>query len=483
MWDTGGEEMRISPEEIMKSSIKKRLVGNFMLIIIITVLIIEFFLFNAIRNYYYKSIEDILSNQIAFSTEFYRRYFSSSSLEDIIIDDVDLFWRQTSAQVQILDNEGRVMMDSIGSAHATEFITSSDVIKALEGRKTTWIGKVEYDTEPVIAISSPLKIKGEVVGVLRFVSSLRETNKIIRSVYKVLIVIGAIVIAISGIVSIFLANTIVQPLKEVTAVAEKMADGQLKVRSKKRFDDEIGKLSDTLNYMAEELIKKEQLKNDFISSISHELRTPLTSIKGWAITLNSGEVDRNLLKDGLNIIEKESDRLSDLVEELLDFSRYVSGRITIEKDEMSLIDSLNQIGKQLKPRAKEKKLEFSVHYESQLPNIIGDENRIKQVLINLLDNAFKFTDEGGKVSLNATKKGEYIEIVVKDNGPGIHEEVLPYIKEKFYKGKNSKSNTGLGLSICDEIIKLHGGHMEIKSKLKEGTIVIVSLPIKGGRGQ
>lgn len=466
----------------MKSSIKTRLVGNFMLIIIITVLIIEFFLSNAIREYYYKSIEEILSNQIAFSTEFYRRYFSTSRLEDIIIDDVDLFWRQTSAQVQILDNKGRVMMDSIGSAHATEFITTSDVMKALEGNKATWIGKVDYDTEPVIAISSPLTVKGEVVGVLRFISSLRETNRIIISIYKILIVIGVIVIAISGLVSIFLANTIVQPLKEVTVVAEKMADGQLKVRSKKKFDDEIGKLSDTLNYMAEELIKKEQLKNNFISSISHELRTPLTSIKGWAITLNSGEVDKKLLEDGLNIIEKESDRLSNLVEELLDFSRYVSGRITIEKDEMSLIDSINQIGKQLKPRAKAKNLEFIVSYDSDLPNIIADENRIKQVLINLLDNAFKFTDEGGKVSLSASKNGNYVDIKVQDNGSGIYEEDLPYIKEKFYKGKNSKSNTGLGLSICDEIVKLHGGSMEIQSKLQEGTIVIVSLPIEGGKG-
>lgn len=292
----------------MKSSIKKRLVGNFMLVIIITVLIIEFFLFNAIRSYYYKSIEEILSSQITYSTEFFRRYFSSSRLEDIILDDVDLFWRHTSAQVQILDTEGRIMLDSIGAAHSQEFITTSDVLKALEGKKSTWIGKVEYDTEPVIAISSPLKANGEVIGVLRFVSSLRKTNAIIRSIYRILISIGIAVILISGMVSIFLANTIIQPLKEVTKVAEKMADGQLKVRSKKRFDDEIGKLSDTLNYMAEELIKKEQLKNSFISSISHELRTPLTSIKGWAITLNSGEVDKKLLEDGLKIIEKESDR-------------------------------------------------------------------------------------------------------------------------------------------------------------------------------
>lgn len=464
----------------MKNSIKKRLVGNFMLVIIITVLTLDLFLFNVIKDYYYQSIEEILSNQIAFSSEIYSRYFSSDKVEDIIIDDIDIFWKQTTAQVQIIDLEGKVLMDSIGAANLGETVNTVDVLKALKGNVGTWIGNVKYDTESVIAVSHPLVADGEIVGVLRFISSLRETNRVIMNIYKILITIGIVVILISGIVSVFFANTIVKPLKEVTEVAEKMADGQLKVRSKKIYDDEIGKLSDTLNFMAEELIRKEKLKNDFISSVSHELRTPLTSIKGWAITLKTDvSNDRELLKDGLNIIEHESDRLSNMVEELLDFSRFVSGRITIEKEEMSIAESINVIGKQLKPRASDKNINFQIYIEPDLPNIVADENRIKQVLINILDNAFKFTQEGGEVTLNASKEDNNVIIKVKDNGPGIAEDDLPYIKEQFYKGKNAKSHTGLGLSICDEIVKLHGGNLEIKSKLNEGTLVIVSLPIEG----
>ena len=464
----------------MKSSIKKRLTGNFMIVILITVIILEFFLFNAIKKYYYKSIEEILSNQVSFSAEYYSRYFSSNPLEELVIDDVDVFWNQTSAQVQILDSDGNVLMDSIGAIHSDKAIETTDVITALKGKLGTWMGNVDYDTEPVIAVSHPLMIEGEVVGVLRFISSLREANSIIKNIYKMLIFIGIAVIAISGIVSLFLANTIVQPLKEITQVAEKMADGQLKVRSVKRYDDEIGKLSDTLNYMAEELVRKEQLKNDFISSISHELRTPLTSIKGWAITLKSDEMrDKKLLMDGLDIIEKESDRLSSMVEDLLDFSRLLSGRITVEKDKINIVESIELISKQLQPRAEDKNIQFDVIYDPNLPQIIADANRIKQVLINLLDNAFKFTQEGGKVTLKAYATKDFLIIEVADNGPGIPEDDIPYIKEKFYKGKNSKSTTGLGLSICDEIVKLHGGQMEIKSKLGEGTVVIVSLPLKG----
>ena len=204
-----------------------------MLIIIITVLILEVFLVNAIKQYYYKSMEEILSNQIMFSSDFYSRYFSSTSLEDLIIDDVDVFWRQTTAQVQILDLNGKILMDSIGVSHTSNIVTTNDVVKAIEGEKGIWVGDVEYDTSSVMAVSYPLIMEGKNIGVLRFISSLRETNRIIRKIAKILLLVGIIVVSISGIVSLFLANTIIKPLKEVTGVAEKMADGQLKIRSSK----------------------------------------------------------------------------------------------------------------------------------------------------------------------------------------------------------------------------------------------------------
>ena len=290
---------------------------------------------------------------------------------------------------------------------------------------------------------------------------------------------GLIVVLISGIISLFLADSIIKPLKEVTDVAEKLADGQFKVRSEVKINDEIGRLSQTLNYMADEILRKEQLKNDFISNVSHELRTPLTSIKGWAITLKSDEVpDKDLLDDGLNIIEKESDRLSLMVEELLDFSRFTSGRISLEKEVFDIKSTLDMIYKQLKPRAKNSNIEFIRIIDDAIETLTGDENRIKQVFINILDNAFKFTDEGGKVEFNALKIENDLLIEITDNGAGIPEAELPYVTEKFYKGKNSNSHSGIGLSISDEIVKLHGGNMTIQSEEGKGTRVIVRLPLE-----
>lgn len=463
----------------MRKSIKTRLVKNFMLVIIITVVILEVVLINGIKDYYYRNVEDILTNQLEFSIDFYHRYFSTSTLEDILIDDVDVFWRHTNAQVQILSLEGDLLMDSLGVT-SQNYVKTSDIEKAKITGKGVWIGNVSYTSSQVMSITMPFKNQDNSIGFIRFISSLEETNKIIRRISIFLLWMGLSVIFISGMVSIFLANSIVKPLREVTTVAEKMADGQFKTRSNITLNDEIGQLSNTLNYMAEEIIKKEQIKNDFISSISHELRTPLTSIKGWAITLKSEDMrDSELLLDGLDIIEKESDRLTQMVEELLDFSRFISGRIRLEKAEFNIVNTINIIGKQLALKARNNKIDFHINIDDSLCTIIGDENRVKQILINLLDNAFKFTNEGGLVTLSAYKENGNLILKVEDNGVGIPEEDLPNVKEKFYKGRNSKSHSGIGLSICEEITKLHGGSLDIESIVNQGTIVKVALPIEG----
>lgn len=456
-------------------SIKKRLVVNFLFIIIITVVILEFFLIGLVRQNYYKNLEDNLSNQIKVSSDLYFRYFSDATLHENVLNNVDTFWKQASVQVEIIDTSGNILMDSIGVI-PPDASQMEDVQKALAGQKGKWIGNVGYDKSKVMAISYPLKSGDEIVGVLRFIASLREINRDIQWIALVFIAFGGLVILISGLFSLFLANSIVRPLKGVTASAERMASGDFKAESIKQSDDEIGKLSDTLNYMAKEILKKEQLKNDFISSVSHELRTPLTSIKGWAVTLKNGFEDKDILIDGLDIIEKESDRLTRMVEELLDFSKFVSGKILLEKKPVEIVSILEHIKKQLSPRAERERIDFQVSYDSDFPLMDTDENRLKQVFINLLDNAFKFTPAGGSISLRAHyAEGSFV-FHIRDTGCGIAEEELPKVKEKFYKGKSSKSQNGIGLSICDEIISLMHGTLEIKSGINQGTEVWITLP-------
>ncbi|KJR45232.1 Osmosensitive K+ channel histidine kinase KdpD [Desulfosporosinus sp. I2] len=456
--------------------IRARLTANFMIVIIITVTILEVLLIYTVRQNYYGSLEGSLTNQIKISADLYAKYFSDTSLQENVLYNVDAFWNQSNAEVEIVDKDGSIVMDSLGEIPPGN-VAINDIKDALNGETGKWIGRL--NGQKVMAVAYPLKANNEIVGAIRFITSLSAVDKDIQDTAYIFVSIGLAVVFIAGLISVFLANTIIVPLQEVTEAAQEMAAGNFQARSKKTHEDEIGKLSDTLNYMADEIVKKEQLKNDFISSVSHELRTPLTSIMGWAITLQNEQFQqKEMLEDGLGIIAKESERLTLMVEELLDFSKFVSGRVNLQKAEINLASLMEHIQKQLTPRAVREKINFTVQYPEDSPNFFTDANRLKQLFINILDNAFNFTAAGGRVSFNVEMQNEKLLFTILDTGCGIANDELPMIKDKFYKGKSSRSKNGIGLSICEEIVNLMGGKLEIASELNQGTKVLVTLPIR-----
>ena len=457
-------------------TIKSRLVKSFSIVIFITILVLDILLITFVRKYYYDNMNDLLKNQLQITTNFYKKYFNLYSLEENIYDSLDSFWEQTDAQIQIYDNTGSMLMDSIGVVE--DNVKYMDVQKSLQGEKNNrWIGNVSYYDYKVMALSTPIESDGKVIGVMRLVVSLEAVDKGISNIIVFFLIISITVLIFSILVSTILAKNIVVPIKKLTIVAEEMAGGSLGVRSDTNSKDEIGKLAKTLDYMAEEIQKREQLKNEFISSISHELRTPLTAIKGWVITLDDSQTDKDTLKMGLNIIEKETDRLVNMVEELLDFSRLSSGKMTLNKKEVSIKAISDYIDVYMSARARRENKRLNINLDSENKKIYVDIDRIKQVLINLLDNAFKFTEAEGTISISFSSVEGSLKIIVQDDGCGISEEDLPRVKEKFYKGKNAKSKNGIGLSICDEIVKLHDGEIFIESEEGKGTLVTVILPV------
>lgn len=462
----------------MLRGIKQRMVGSYLIIIIMTVFVLETFLILSIKRRYYKNMENVVENQIRVSVDFYNSYLASSSLEKNIQDNADIFWKNTSAEVQIIDNSHKMLMDSIGN-YIPGKISGDDIDMALKGETASYIEVDKKTGEKLLCVSSPLASSGNIEGVIRFVTSLSGVDSIIKKIAIMLIFIGLIVILIAGLISIGISNTITRPIREVTDMAKKMAKGRFNERVKKQRDDEIGHLLDALNFMADEIIKNEKLKNEFIASISHELRTPLTSIKGWATTMRTGSLDdKQEIMDGLEIIEKESDRLTKMVEELLDFSKFISGKITLKRDYIHVKNTIGYIQKQMSFRASRNKLNFEVDVVDDIPIILMDEDRIKQLLTNLLDNAFKFTKEGGHVKLKVWSENEELIIIVKDDGIGIPKDELPRVTEKFFKGKSDKSSNGIGLSICKEIVEMHNGKLVINSEIGKGTEVKVSIPFE-----
>ena len=457
-------------------SIKKRISGSYLLIILLTIVIVEVIVITAIRSYYYTGLNDTLKNQIIISSNFYNTYLSSEGVQANIANNVDLFWENTNAEVQVIDKNGKVLMDSLGVN--TENIKLPEKLSdVIEGKEKIIVEKLNINGESSISMVTALNHNNKIDGALRFIASTIEVDKTIAKASKYALLVGMFVIMISSIVSLFISNSITKPLKKISYGAEKMATGDFSEKIPKFFDDELGKLADTLNYMSDEIMKNEKLKNEFIASVSHELRTPLTSIKGWSIVLKSSDFqDEEEIKEGLDIIEQEVDRLTHLVEDLLDFSKLLSGKITLKKESTNLTGLILTLSRQLAPRAKNENLTLKINVEENLPDVIVDKNRIKQVFINILDNAKKFTSPGGEI-LSASVVENYIKISIKDTGAGISEEDIIKVKEKFYKGKNSNSSNGIGLSVCDEIIQMHNGTLDIKSKLGEGTEVIVTLPI------
>ncbi|MCM3340532.1 HAMP domain-containing histidine kinase [Paenibacillus sp. MER TA 81-3] len=457
--------------------IQKRLVGSYFAVILITVCILEIFLIASVNYYYYHNVERILVNQAEISASFFHQYFAEEELEKQSERLLNGFSQNTAAQVQIISSSGQLLQDSAGAQDGKNMLDYPDVQEACSGTVGIWKGREPSVHDTVLAVSYPLQAKDMTVGAVRFVTSLTDTMATIRYITVIFISVGLIVVAIVAVLGIFLSRTITGSITELKLAAEQMAEGDFTARAKKRYRDELGTLADTFNTMAAKIRRNEQLKNDFISSVSHEIRTPLTSIKGWVVTLKTEPKDGTaMLADGLEIIESETDRLTVLVDELLDLSKLDNGRIVLSRTPLHLADLLRHIGKQLAPRAARQSISLEVQADDTLPVIHADENRLKQVLINLLDNALKFTGPNGIIKVYTQSSQEQVVITVEDTGAGIAEEDIEHVLQKFYKGNNSAAGSGLGLSICYEIVKLHQGQLKIDSQSGQGTKVYIYLP-------
>ncbi|WP_461207133.1 sensor histidine kinase [Clostridium sp. DL1XJH146] len=462
-------------------SIRTKIILSYFLIIFITIILSEIAIITIFRNNYYSNTKSILTNQIIFSSDNYSTFFSSRSLKENIANDVDTFWRNTNAEVQIIDLDGNLLMDSIGYL-PNNTINTIDFTMALSGELGSYVytSSSAVWSENLMSVAYPLKSKDEIVGVIRFITSLKKVDEEIKYVSMALLLIGFSVIVITALISLIIANSITKPISNIIKGTENFIAGDFDKKIKKISNDELGKLTDTLNFMSEEIIKNEKLKNEFIASVSHELRTPLTSIKGWAITLNLlGENEKEYFDEGLKIINDETDRLTLLVEELLDFSKLSSGKITLDKNQLQINSFIKDILHQLAPRFMEKQLKISFDADKKLDYIIGDKNRLRQALINILDNAYKFTSCNDSINIKTSLvSNNNLLIQISDTGCGIPEEELKHITKKFYKGKNVNSRNGIGLSVTKEIINMHNGNIIIESKVNIGTIVKIHLPLE-----
>ncbi|KAF5062328.1 HAMP domain-containing sensor histidine kinase [Proteiniclasticum sp. QWL-01] len=462
-------------KRVRQGSIRASFIKSILLILGMTYILTLAVLLSFVRAYFYTNFYNTVKGQVQYSADYYEDNISTTgTLIENLYADQDSWWHSDGARVQIYDTSAQLLLDS--QAHLESESELLDVRAALNGQTEYHIFKIGQTNEHVMSISTPLISTGKVIGVIRHIASLEQVDQNLLNITILFFQIGGAITAAAAMIGIFMSKKMIDPITELTETARQMAKGVYNVKSPVMSNDEIGTLSQTFNYMASEIAKKEELKNEFISSVSHELRTPLTAIKGWAVTLNDPATDPELLAMGLDIIEKESDRLKAMVNELLDFSRFASGKIDLKLDQVEpeqlkkFILSFVEGRKEREPRS------FQLVMEESVAPFTADINRIKQVLVNLIDNAFKFTEPGDSIQVEVAQDLTSTWLTVKDTGIGIAPDEIPKVREKFYKGKHSKSSSGIGLSIVNEIALLHGGSLEIDSELNQGTRMRVRIP-------
>lgn len=456
----------------MKSSIKARLIWSYLLLIFLTIVLFEAIILFALHFYYVEGVKQTLRDQGAIFTSFYEKEIKEDSFQykaPLLLQQYNFL---VDVQAQIVDKNGEVLARKYEDNEKNVY-SFEDVPVALRGE--TGFYKGSFNGEKILSVSQPLVIGEEVYGAIRLTSSMEAIDKVYKDNSYKLIGVGLFVLAVATAISYFIATSITKPLNNITKAAEQMAVGNFATRISNHNTDELGKLANTLNYMAEQVEKHESIKNEFIASVSHELRTPLTSVKGWAITLHSMSEDE-FFKEGLEIISNESERLSIMLGDLLDLSSLSSGKIEYHFTEVPIHDLIHQVSNQLTPRANRHGIELMRENDVEV-YINGDFNRLKQVLINLLDNALKFTPKHGEIKIASQIFDEQVFISIQDTGAGIPEEELNLVKGKFHKGKSNQSGTGLGLAICQEIIHAHKGELKLKSTVGVGTTVEIFLPL------
>lgn len=467
------------------SAISRRWMYNTFGVIAAVLVIITLVACLFIRQYYYDVVKMNL-NQV--SDNVVASYFSAylgadqRHFEFGARGYVESFEEKSTMEVWVLDDEGNVISSSSGFdvPAGTEM---PDYVAALKSATGTSIDVSRLPSgEKVMARTIAISGSNQnIVGAVRYITSLQEIDDSFAVICVIIALACAFAIFLVWISGYFFIQSIVKPVRKVSRTAQDIAKGNFAARiDSHRYNDEIGELCETINYMAGELEDSEKIKNDFISTVSHELRTPLTAIKGWAETLaQAGITDPAIMKKGMRVIIGESERLNSLVEDLLDFSRIQSGRMNMKREKIDVLAELDDTIYVFKERAMREGVELEYNATTLPAPMEGDGGRIKQVFVNILDNAIKYTGQGGKVLVTAVideKKNELC-ITFADNGCGIPARDLPRVKEKFYKANTAVRGSGIGLAVADEIIRRHGGALDISSIEGEGTTVSVALPI------
>ncbi len=431
--------------------------------------------------YYYSAMESDMRYRAKTTTEFFADYQNQNYNDyyQSCITYAHNFDEKNSLELQFIDTQGRLVASSYGD-WAFQSPQTGEIAQAVNNRAIrSFVGKDPQTGERIMAVSSPMIYKnGEVIGVLRYVTSTRIMDMQVVFIAFISIVALIAVTVVVLLSSNYYIHSILKPLGEIIQKAKLITEGSYGIQIEKQYDDEIGDLADTINEMSLKINQNEKMQTDFVSSLSHELRTPLTAITGWSETLLNSEGLAEDTRRGVKIILRETKRLTEMVLELLDFTRIQDGRLTLNIEQADLRSEFEDTVFMYESRLQQDDIQLNYEEtQEDIPEISCDPKRMRQVFLNILDNAAKHGGEGKTIDTAITCENGNILFRIRDYGVGIPEDELPLVKKKFYKGSSKARGSGIGLAVCDEIVSMHGGTLTLENAQGGGTLVTISLPV------
>ena len=430
--------------------------------------------------YYYSNMQSDMEDRAQTTTEFFANYLDQNynSFYQSCIIYAQTFADRNILELQFINTQGDLVASSYGP-WAGQSPKTPEIQDAVSKRGAIpFVGKDPSTGERIMAVSCPMIYSnGEVIGVLRYVTSTRLADQQIIFVALICFMVLMMVLMVVLLSSRYYIRSIMIPVAEIIEKAKRIASGSYGVQIQTRYQDEIGELAQTINEMSTKIAQNEKMQADFISQLSHELRTPLTVINGWSETLLADENMDAETRQGLKIISSEAERLTEMVMDLLNFTRMQDGRMTLSVEPTDLRAVFEETVYMYGSRLKQEGIELNYEEcDEDIPEISCDPKRLRQVFLNILDNAAKHGGEGKRIDASISYEEDAVVVRIRDYGPGIPEDEIPLVKKKFYKGSSKARGTGIGLAVCDEIVEMHGGTLTLENAQGGGTFVTVRLP-------
>jgi len=456
-------------------SIGLKLWTGLMILVVLVLVLLWFFQIVFLEKFYTKMrISDIESAGYSIIKEIE----DINEIEIKINNQLDAFSFNNNLNLELLDSERNTVYESAAGATGNAPMMRNNVMfeafgEVMKNRKVAIPLTHPRFGNKFMLIGLPVEISGQVQGVLFINMPLAPVEDTALILKKQLVYITLILLVVASIISFLISKAFTKPILKIKRVSEKMASGDFSDRIEVKSQDEIGQLVESINYMGQELSKIEQLRKDLIANVSHELRTPLSLIRGYAETIRdvSGNIPEKREKQ-LEVIIDESERLSSIVDDMLNLSQMQSGYMKLNVNTFSLNDLIDRIVEKYDILSEKTGIPLMARSTGDIM-VRADENRIEQVVNNLINNAFNHTDKGGKIMVKLFDAGIYAGVEIIDTGTGIPEESIKQIWDRYYKsdktGRTRMVGTGLGLAIVKSILEAHGALYGVESKKETGT--------------